>query len=490
MAPRTPDTAERGQRNSGISAQELVNYATSPEFLDTPYIDHTTIPSWGPGKGWDCSSFTSFVMKKFGVTLPAYSDSQYQMGTPVERDDLQPGDLVFFHTNPAKTTGHVGIYIGDNKFVNAANPTAGTRVQDMYWDSYVGARRVVQTDNQVSASPVASPATGDFAGDDANETRKRGIEPTLEEETATLDGLAVDKLNVKALRDSEEFGITAAYLNAHPEIRDLFKKYASGPITEQAKANFIRDFQNTSWFREYDEPARAFLLAQENNDQEFKADIEEAKSAVQAEATRIGAVLDDAVLAQFANAYLMGGWNLPARRNNLTLALSGELEDFDTDFLNYQKGGASTLVNQLKQAAFSQGVTYDDAYYEDAARSILQGKATSQDYLTEISGLAQSKFPAYAQRIAAGETARAIASPYAQVVAETLELDRNAIGLDNPWIQQALGGVDDKGNPAPMGLWDLRKTLMASPDFKNTQQYSEKYQSYAAAILQKMGFGA
>lgn len=124
---------------SDVSAQYLVDYATQSEFLDTGYVDHATIPEWGPGKGWDCSSYTSFVMKQFGVKLPAYSDAQYQQGTAVEKNDLRPGDLVFFHPPgeraAGKVTGHVGIYLGNGQMVNAANPSAGTRIQPVSWNT-------------------------------------------------------------------------------------------------------------------------------------------------------------------------------------------------------------------------------------------------------------------------------------------------------------------------------------------------------------------
>jgi hypothetical protein len=127
-----------------VDGNAVVQFATQQEFLNTPYKNHTKIPSWGPGKGWDCSSFTSYVFKHFGVDMPAYSDSQYKMGTPVSKKDLQQGDLLFFHNSSSgnKTTGHVGIYIGGGKMVNAANPRAGTTIQNVTWSTYVGARRI------------------------------------------------------------------------------------------------------------------------------------------------------------------------------------------------------------------------------------------------------------------------------------------------------------------------------------------------------------
>ncbi len=79
------------------------------QYLGVPYV-------WGgasPG-GFDCSGFVMFVYAQMGVSLPHHAADQYNYGTPVSRDQLEPGDLVFFDG-----LGHVGIYIGGGQFVHA-----------------------------------------------------------------------------------------------------------------------------------------------------------------------------------------------------------------------------------------------------------------------------------------------------------------------------------------------------------------------------------
>ena len=79
-------------------------------YLGIPY-------RWGgasPSTGFDCSGFTMYVFAQIGVSLPHYTGSQYQMGSPVSRDQLQAGDLVFFNG-----LGHMGIYIGGGNFIHA-----------------------------------------------------------------------------------------------------------------------------------------------------------------------------------------------------------------------------------------------------------------------------------------------------------------------------------------------------------------------------------
>jgi len=106
------------------------------QYLGTPYV-------WAgdsPG-GFDCSGLVSYAYSQVGVSLPHSSYAMWSDGTSVPKDQLQPGDIVFFDG-----LGHVGIYIGGGEFVHA--PHTGTVVQvssldsGSYASSYVGARRV------------------------------------------------------------------------------------------------------------------------------------------------------------------------------------------------------------------------------------------------------------------------------------------------------------------------------------------------------------
>jgi cell wall-associated NlpC family hydrolase len=99
-----------------------------------------------PEAGFDCSGFVSHVFREgLGLVLPRSSKEMSKSGEVVNRDELKPGDLVFFNTMRSAFS-HVGIYLGDNQFVHA--PRAGGRVRiedlrDNYWvKRFNGARRV------------------------------------------------------------------------------------------------------------------------------------------------------------------------------------------------------------------------------------------------------------------------------------------------------------------------------------------------------------
>ena len=98
-----------------------------------------------PAAGFDCSGFVHYVFAKaLGIDLPNNSASQYSIGAKVARDQMQTGDLVFFHTH-GKNVSHVGIYLDHGRFIHS--PTTGKRVQvnylnQAYWAKrFVGARR-------------------------------------------------------------------------------------------------------------------------------------------------------------------------------------------------------------------------------------------------------------------------------------------------------------------------------------------------------------
>ena len=99
-----------------------------------------------PETGFDCSGLIAYVFERaWGVLLPAGTQALSRVGTPVKRADLKPGDLVFYDTR-SRPYSHVGIYLGDGRFLHAPRPGAAVRVESVdvrYWSSrFNGARRL------------------------------------------------------------------------------------------------------------------------------------------------------------------------------------------------------------------------------------------------------------------------------------------------------------------------------------------------------------
>jgi cell wall-associated NlpC family hydrolase len=107
--------------------------------------------------GFDCSGFVrSMYERTIGLVLPRLAKDQAAATQPIDKTDLQPGDLVFFNTM-RRAFSHVGIYVGDGKFIHSPKPGAQVRVEDMqqsYWARrFDGARRVVATPSEALAAP-------------------------------------------------------------------------------------------------------------------------------------------------------------------------------------------------------------------------------------------------------------------------------------------------------------------------------------------------
>lgn len=125
---------------SSSKTTDIVEYAKT--FLGSKYVAGGS----NPKTGFDCSGFTYYVYKNFGYTLNRSSSAQAKNGIEVDKSDLQLGDLVLF-SQGSKKIGHVGIYIGGNNFIHAANATKGVVITSLsnsyYKENYVTARRII-----------------------------------------------------------------------------------------------------------------------------------------------------------------------------------------------------------------------------------------------------------------------------------------------------------------------------------------------------------
>ena len=127
--------------STGISGAEVVEYAK--QYLGYKYVAGGSSPSIG----FDCSGFTIYVYKHFGISLNRSSRDQIKNGVAVSKNNLQPGDILIFNGSSNTSIGHVGIYVGRNDFIHAANSREGVIITSLsssyYQKRYVGARRVI-----------------------------------------------------------------------------------------------------------------------------------------------------------------------------------------------------------------------------------------------------------------------------------------------------------------------------------------------------------
>ena len=131
--------------NSGGGGSGAEFAALALQFQGVPYV-------WGgeSPRGFDCSGLTKYVLGQFGHYVPHAVTQQLKYGTPVNKSDLQPGDLVFFYGTMAgdNTASHVGFYVGDGQFVHASTGSSYAVVvsslsSSYYTAHYLTARRLV-----------------------------------------------------------------------------------------------------------------------------------------------------------------------------------------------------------------------------------------------------------------------------------------------------------------------------------------------------------
>jgi len=121
VRPEDYNAAKQGQYGTDFLRDALVK--TARDFIDVPYL-------WGgtsSEKGFDCSGLTMTVYQLNGLNLPRHSLKQFEVGRSVGKDNLQKGDLVFFAVKGKGKVSHVGVYIGDGRFIHA--PSSGKKIR-------------------------------------------------------------------------------------------------------------------------------------------------------------------------------------------------------------------------------------------------------------------------------------------------------------------------------------------------------------------------
>jgi hypothetical protein len=133
--------------------------STALQYQGVPYRNGGSDPS-----GFDCSGFVQYVFARFGTALPREVRDQYQAGKPIDLDEVEAGDLLFFET-VSRGASHVGMAVGGGQFVHAPSSRGVVRVERYsvsYWASrFVGARRIV-----VASEPAGGGLPGSFQATD------------------------------------------------------------------------------------------------------------------------------------------------------------------------------------------------------------------------------------------------------------------------------------------------------------------------------------
>lgn len=126
----TTSSGTGSQDTGSVSGSQIVK--TAKKYLGTPYKWGGTTPS-----GFDCSGFVYYVLRSNGIKASRTIATMYKQGTPVKKSELQPGDIVFFQGTYKSGLSHVGIYVGDGKFIHSPHSGEVVSYANLYSDYYV-----------------------------------------------------------------------------------------------------------------------------------------------------------------------------------------------------------------------------------------------------------------------------------------------------------------------------------------------------------------
>lgn len=425
-----------------INANELIDLAKTQ--IGVPYV-------WGGetwGKGMDCSGFMQQLFSQKGISLPRVTYQQWDVGTAVNMKGLRPGDLVFFDTDHAVPgPDHVGMYIGGGRMIETPRPGKSVQITDItsgyYADRFMGGRRVdgIWAENQ---SPV-------------------------------------DHADPKALPSPEElaasYGFASSFLDGNPDLKPLFAQAIKETWTAE---KFQAEVRDTNWFKKNSATMRQAEITRKTDPATWDAMVEAETIKVKQLAAEVGAAIPDSRMKKVVETALRTGQDEDSLRNVL-----GNYVTFTKDGTLTGEAGMHEFT--MKQYAAKMGITLSDEAIKNQAQRVIRKVATTEDYESLVRESAKSMYPSYAEQIDGGLTMDDIASPYKQMMAQTLELPDTDITLSDPLIKGALNGINQDGKPGGLTLTDFQTSLRNDPRWQKTDQARNGALSVGSQVLKDMG---
>lgn len=288
------------------------------------------------------------------------------------------------------------------------------------------------------------------------------------------------KDTITAAEMETRYGFAKRVVWENPELRRLYQQAIKQEWTDD---EFEAKLRSSKWYQGNAEYARKAWTAERLGGADWKTQVEEARLAVQERATEMGSEQDTATLDALALRYLREGWGEDSRKNLLDKALADSLETGDNGYL---AGESGDMQENLMEMARKNGLKFNDAFYTGAARSVGAGLMTEEDFMRDMRQQAATLWSPWSDKIMAGLDAEDLMSGYKNMLAQTMEVDADSIGLDDPRLMKAVMTPDGQ----PMGLYDFQLMLRKDPAWMETKQATDDVSSIGMDILRKFGFQA
>jgi hypothetical protein len=300
-----------------------------------------------------------------------------------------------------------------------------------------------------------------------------------------LDGIP-DRDQIDWNKLEAEWQWVRGLISEIPEIEILFEQAVdSGAFeTETGINGFINNVIDSQWWKDNNQFARDAFAQRTTDPAAYAARVQDARNFVQQQARAIGAPIDEATLARLAERVVVDGWDQQGREYLLRNELGQKV---GVDAQGRMFGAAGTTIDRLRRTAMSNGLQYDDAYFQSAAQSVALGLTDNEFWERQIREEAAGYWPAYSEQIRGGLDAMSLASNYVNLMARTLEIDPNSISLNDPNIRKATTMLDESGKPRPMSLWEFQEDLRNDPRWMNTDQAVKSISDIGTGILERFG---
>lgn len=388
--------------NGGPTAADIVRIARKG--LGVPYVGGLGAGA-SPKTGWDCASFVGWVLRQAGYkNPPTFSENfigKYDAvkGWNKKGRNMQPGDIVVYRapgTDGSGANGHVGIYIGKGKIIEAASPSKGTQIGQLW---YNGSKPIVA---------VVRPAKNPGDGVDFRTNNKAGrYGESSQEAMMEQYGITEDFLNMK---DSK-----GRLINA--ELKDLIERAADKDWSPDFLRNKIR---NSEWYKTRNEAMRKFDMMNASDRDDLLA---KTRVGLDVLAGNMGVELTDKQKRNIAFRIARNGMD----ENMTALLLSRKYRPRATE-----EGNVAIFQKQVNDLADQYGYKISEADMTQWTRENLAGQSTADGYEDVMRDWAQKRAPFLDLE---GTTLRSALSQYVNSAAQELGMDADTLDLsDDKWV--------------------------------------------------------
>lgn len=269
-----------------------------------------------------------------------------------------------------------------------------------------------------------------------------------------------------------KLGISAALLEAYPELKPVKVAIDKGDETEATKILF-----NTNWYQNVRNKTRVIQKKEQRG--VYNAELEAYTLATRKRLAAQGIILDEVTLKEYADtAFELGLTDSQFDNKIIQGSKTGKI------------GGAiGGVTAELQSYANSFGVAkmFNSSYWDQKKQDLFAGKITTEDIQTDIRNTAASAYPTYAEQIQNGVSVDSLSSAYKASIASILEFDADLLTYDNVHLRRAMQNIGPDGKPAVMPLWQFEKELRSTNEWQYTNNARDSIDSMGLKVLRDWG---